>query len=59
MSEKKAGILLVVAEEFRKHRLPRLEAIKKEVDKGNLMSDLDIEFLEKVLHDAQRTFPSL
>ena len=42
------GVLAVVMERFEKQRLPRILDIKKMVDNGEKLSNLDIEFLEEV-----------
>ncbi len=46
ISLRESGILFVVVEELRVHRLPRIVSIKKNVDNGKTLSDLDIEFLK-------------
>lgn len=52
-----AGVLEVVMERFEKHRLPRILDIKKLVDQGELLCDMDIDFLEKVLQDTRKYKP--
>ncbi|MFI3219209.1 MAG: hypothetical protein QX189_08820 [Methylococcales bacterium] len=47
-SEKELGITIAVFERFEKQRLPELLWIKGKVDKGELLSDGDMEFLEQV-----------
>lgn len=56
-SKKECGVLLVLVERFKKQKLPRLKTIKTKVDNGNLLSDMDIDFLERVIDDANRTMP--
>jgi hypothetical protein len=51
-------MLRAVVEEFRRHRLPRLVTLKEKVDAGGKLDDLDLEFLEKVFEDANRTISS-
>ena len=41
-------------ERFEKQRLPRILDIKKMVDRGEVLSKLDIKFLEEVFHDTQQ-----
>ncbi len=55
IEKKHAGIIQALVEEFEKHRLPTLLKIKDEVDSGKSISDGDIEFLDKVIDDANRT----
>ena len=55
ISIKHAGILQSMIEEFETHRLPRLLSLKDKVDNGETMNDGEIEFLSKVIDDANRT----
>ena len=48
------GVLEVVMQRFEKQRLPRIMAIKKMVDRGELLCKLDIDFLEEVCRDTQQ-----
>jgi len=48
------GIILALIDRFEKQRLPRLLALKEQADRGELLSDTDIEFLDKVIHDSQQ-----
>ena len=48
-----AGITAVVGERLVKQRLPRLEQINAQLDRGELLTDLDIRFLKQALEDAQ------
>lgn len=56
-NEKEAGILQVLAERLESQRLPRALAMKKRVDDGETLNELDIQFLKEVLNDAQRVMP--
>ncbi len=49
------GIIMALIERFEKQRLPRLKALKEKVDRGKLLSDGDVEFLDRVIHDAQQS----
>ncbi|UIP30596.1 hypothetical protein [Photobacterium sp. TLY01] len=55
--EKEAGILQALAERLESQRLPRALAMKKRVDDGDTLNELDIQFLKEVLDDAQRLMP--
>jgi len=56
-NEKEAGILQALAERLESQRLPRALAMKKRVDDGDTLNELDIQFLKEVLDDAQRLMP--
>lgn len=49
------GVILALIERFEKQRLPRLLALKEQADRGEMLSDTDIEFLSVVIHDAQES----
>ena len=49
------GVILALIERFEKQRLPRLLALKGKVDRGEQLSDGEIEFLDTVIHDAQQS----
>ena len=49
------GAILVLIERFEKYRLPRLMELKGRTDNGELLSDADIEFLDRVIRDAQQS----
>ncbi len=53
------GIILVVIERFEKQRLPWLVDIQLKLDRGDLLNDIDIEYLSDTLHDARLMFPYL
>ena len=56
-SEKDEGIAQVLIERFEKQRLPRALAMKEKVDRGELLSESDLAFLEEVRVDADRVKP--
>ena len=45
------GVLQVVLEEYEKHKLPRLFAIKKTVDDGNRLGGEDLEFMQALYRE--------
>jgi len=51
-SQREAGILEVIVQRLEEQRLPRLLDIKALVDRGERLSDLDINFLQEALQDA-------
>jgi len=61
MSEvtKEAGTLAVLAKRMVEERLPKALALKERVDKGGLLDDLDLNFLEQVVKDGQAIKPLL
>ncbi len=51
-SNKELGINMALLERFEKQTLPGALWIKERVDKGELLTDGDMEFLERVLTNA-------
>jgi hypothetical protein len=51
------GVLFALLERFEKFRLPRVLEIKERVDRGEKLSEADIDFLEVVLEDADEARP--
>ena len=47
------GILLALIERLEKIRLPRALEIKERVDRGEVLNELDLEFLEHLISDAR------
>ena len=54
---KDAGMLQVLVKRMEKYRLPMALSIKKSVDKGDRLTEFEIEFLEEALHDARCLLP--
>jgi hypothetical protein len=54
---KDAGMLQVLVKRMERNRLPMALSIKKSVDKGDKLTEFEIEFLEEALHDAQCLLP--
>jgi hypothetical protein len=52
-SEEDLGTIQALLENFTKERLPRALEIKEHVDKGECLSEFDIEFLERVFSDSE------
>ena len=53
-TSKDAGVIEVLVERFEKHRLPRIHALQEKVDGGEVLNDMDLEYLEEVLEDAHQ-----
>lgn len=56
-SSKDDGTIAVVMERLDKYRLPRTLDLKEKVDRGELLSDIEIEFLKRVFADANTMIP--
>lgn len=56
-SQKDLGVITALMERFEKERLPRALEIREKVGGGEKLSDLDLEFLERVLSDAKEYRP--
>ena len=54
-----AALIQVLAELLEKRRLPIALELKEKVDRGEVLNDLDIGFLEKVLGDVGKIKPLL
>ncbi len=51
------GVIQALLERLNNQRLPRLLAIKAQVDAGQTLADQDLAFLHEVLADADRVKP--
>jgi hypothetical protein len=56
-SSKEAALIQVLAERLEKIRLPVALELKEKVDRGEVLNDLDINFLEEVFNDAGKIKP--
>lgn len=58
-SDKDEGVITALLERLEKHRLPRAIGLKERVDKGEKLTEYDIDFLKSVFNDANNTKPLL
>jgi hypothetical protein len=56
-SSRDTGVILALIERFETQRLPRAQALKAKVDRGDVLSDQDLTFLNQVIEDAQYIKP--
>ena len=56
---KDAEMIQVLAERMERQRLPRALSIKEQVDRGETLSEYDIQFLTEVFEDAMHIRPML
>ena len=52
-----AALIQVLVERIEKIRLPIALELKEKVDRGELLNDIDIEYLEEVLGDVEQVKP--
>jgi hypothetical protein len=55
--EKEDGVILALIERFERQRLPRILELKKKVDKGDLLDESEMVFLQGVIDDAVHNKP--
>ncbi len=53
LTEKELGITMAILERFEKQTLPELLWTKDRVEKGELLTDGDMELLERILKNAE------
>ena len=56
-SEKALGVIMALLERFEKYRLPAAMKLKEKVDRGGLLDNRDMMFLENVEADAKKIQP--
>ena len=56
-ASKDTGVILALVERFTKYRLPRVNALKEKVEKGECLNEHDIAFLDQSFKDANRIMP--
>jgi hypothetical protein len=54
---KELGVIAVLAKRMVEERLPKALALKERVDRGEVLNDLDLAFLEQVVVDARKVLP--
>ena len=58
-SPEDVGLITVLLQRLETQRLPRALALKEKVDRGELLDDFDLGFLEEVLPDTSSIRPFL
>jgi len=58
-ASKDMGVLAVLAKRLVEERLPKALALKERVDRGEVLNDLDLDFLEQVVSDANTIRPMM
>ena len=58
-SDEDAGLISVLMDRFEKQRLPRALSLKEKVDRGEVLDDYDLIFLEEVFADYNKIKPLL
>ena len=56
-SEKALGVIMALLERFEKYRLPAAMKLKEKVDRGGLLDNRDMMFLENVEADEKKIQP--
>lgn len=54
---KDLGVATAILTEFTTHRLPKAQALKEKVERGELLNEFDLAFLHEVLENAERIKP--
>jgi len=53
------GIAVVLVERMQSQRLPRALALKEKVDRGEMLDDFDLAFLQQVVNDSAAIRPMI
>lgn len=51
------GLIVTLAKRLETQRLPRARSLKEKVDKGDILNEFDISFLEEVIEDIRKVHP--
>ena len=54
---KETGIIVVLAKRMVEERLPKALALKARVDKGEVLNEMDLRFLEQVVVESDKIKP--
>ena len=54
---KDMGVIVALAQRMTEERLPKALALKERVDKGAVLNEVDLNFLEQVVEDANKILP--
>lgn len=54
---KDLGVATALLTEFTTHKLPKAQALKEKVERGELLDEFDLAFLHEVLENADRIKP--
>ena len=56
-ASKELGVIAVLAKRMVEERLPKALALKERIDRGECLNELDLDFLEQVVKDANQVMP--
>ncbi|MFV2057825.1 MAG: hypothetical protein ACC707_15265 [Thiohalomonadales bacterium] len=56
-TKKETSVILELLHRFENQRLPRALALKDKVDNGNVLSDIDVDYLDRILKDVKLAQP--
>jgi hypothetical protein len=56
---KDMGVIAVLAKRMVEERLPKALALKERVDRGEVLNELDLNFLEQVVTDSNKLSQSI